>query len=1083
MRRILSISLVLASGFSAGLSAQAQQPPDSRQARKLAEQVLAGREVVVRLYHDPKNKPRAFDRLTVKLDAVYVKCDAVRLAFAASTTADDVDVSFEQLLASSQAAKTALDRLVQSAQVIQPVFEAMQRSVQVTQRSAGYKSVPASAWLYDEPRLMIDPLLWSLPVSIADSANAAGSALEQVLRSAQGDIPLDRMLRGSEPFRTTVSPIVHQTQNLRLGLNRLTNSARAIKSVLDPNASHAEQVNSAIIQILRSADEISPDLNRMLDDARTAYRAGDRIQRSVRTVERSLDKMLEQKALVVTAEDQTDEAVAAMVGEFVHGQYYRAGSLSIWPRELTPPRYPWCLFQDADKQPVAGAGVEVMIGRGYSLDDGVWLWIRNAKLDETGRLETPRLGSGPFDKFIFLVSYPDFGAVSVGPHAMELPNEPHVIYSVPVLPKDKWCVFKDALGNPMANATVEIFYQETWRRELESTLATLDDKGRLKPPRYDARLAYCCFIVSHPDYGTALVEPRWLFQADKLLQSCTVPLVHKDSEAWQRSILGVVQDEQGNPINEAVIECSGLRTAGGGHISVPGTSPWPGRFPKTITGEQGAFNFYFPIVSDDRKRLVPPNAQYSLRVIAPKELGLAEYHGYAVAGQETTITMQRQPTPEELPILIFHDESGPVTDPNRLKKVRIRIDFVTGGWRAMGYDAWLKQATFRPGTYSATADWDDERYIFEPVEIMEPGPQTVFFQIKEIEAQGTVYRGQVVHGITGQPMPGAFVMLAGFREGDFSLITAEQWQQLHQLPDEPDRSDPALEPVKAIRPFGRFVRTDSHGRFQINIKPTVSPGSLIAFEQDFLGVPYNLSRREVYNPNGQKLVTLPTIRLYPAATVLIEPQIDPEVRHISARWHVNENESQDVVWLEDLRAFYNTLTSAFISNDELLPNKPQRLQVPAGANINLTLQPIQHSRTDCAWWCPVQTETFRAAQGQIIDLGKVTIESEIPVYVKAVDSRGQALEGIVIANGRADGTSWFGQKQVTDQNGLARFYVPPYYEAAFLAGWHGRRTETPWQKLVYQTSGPQDANAVFTLQLSDEVLQQVRKQAEQGQGP
>ena len=1078
MKSVVFISSFLALAFPVALLAQTQPPTDQQQARQLAEQLLNGKEVIIRLYADPANKPRTFDRLAVKLEGFYVKLEAVRLAFAAGKTADAVNVSCKQLSESGQASRTTTDRLVKSAKAIVPVFEQIKNSVEVIEQATGRKFVDLSDMIDGYGRGQAIPSTWSMPGSIADSAGTAGSALDQVLQSARGDVTLDKMLLAGKTFQTAVPKIEYWSKNLGLQLKSVVGFAEAVKNKLDPNAENVGQVKDAIDRIVQLAQESAPTIEQIAKDGESLYVASKAIEPFVLVVEHALDKILEKKVIVVAPEDQTDQAVAAVVGEFIYAHPYRAGpAFSIWPRQLAPPRYQWCLFRDADKQPVAGATVEVMIGRGL-WDEGVWLWIRQAKLDDKGCLKAPRPGSGGFDNFVFLVDYPEVGEVPVGPYAMELPNEQHRIYTVPALPKDKWCVFKDALGEPMPNATVEIFYESGWRSELKPTLAKLDENGKLKPPRYDPGLEYCCFIVSHPDYGTAIVEPRWAFHEDKPLQSCTVPLVHKDSQAWERSIWGVVQDVQGNPVRQAIIECHSVHTRSGVGISSTDISSSYGRFPRTITDEQGGFNFYMPIATDDHKRLVPPNAQYSVQVVAPKELSLAEYEGFAIAGEETIITMRRQRSPQELPILVFQDEFGPVTDPNRLKKVRIEIKWAASGMvmMGMGYEDWLREARFRPGTYSATADWDGKRYEFEPVEITEDSPQIVVFKIIKIEAQATVYRGQVVHGINSQPMRGVFVMVASFREGDFAQITPQQWQQIHALADNPDPCDPALEPVRAVRPLDQIVRTDSDGRFAINIKPTARPELLIAFEQDFLGVPYGLSiemGHKSYKPNDQGFVEMPTIRLYPAAVVVIEPQIEPDVREVITRWHPGNNE--DVDWLEGFLEFYRKMTTSFVINDRLRPNEPQRQQVLAGVNISLTLQPMQTSRRDCPWWCPTQTQIFRVAQGQIIDLGKVTFQREIPVYVKVVDSSGQALEDILVANGQPDGSRWSGQQQSTDQDGLARFYVPPYHQGAFLVGWHGPKTQTPWQSLAYQTTGPQDANKVFTFQLSDEVLKQLLK--------
>jgi hypothetical protein len=639
MRRILFISLILASGFPARLFAQAQEPPDSQEARQLAQQVLAGREVIVRLYVDPKNNPRAFDRLSIKLDGLNVKPDAVRLAFAASKTARQTNVSFEELLTCGQAARITLDRLVQSAKAIQPVFQAMQQSVQVIEQSTGQKFMPLWKFVDYERVPSREPSIWSLPGSIADSASAAGSAIEQMMWSAQGNVPLDRMLQASKTFQTAVPTIDLWAKNLRLRSASVVRFAEAVETKLDLSAEDAGQVQAAIDRIVRLGQESAPTLEQIAKDGESVRAASQPIESSVRAVERALDKMLERKALVVTGEDQSDEAVAAVVGEFIYAHEYRFGpAFSIWPSKLTPPRYQWCLFQDADKQPVADAPVEVFVGRGYQWNEGVWLWIRQTKLDEKGRLKTPRPGSGGFDKLVFVVDYPEVGAVPVGPDAMELPNEQHRIYVVPMLPKDKWCVFKDALGNAIPNATVEIFHGPGWSpgESRPAGKVQLDEHGRLKPPLLDPRLELSSFIISHADYGTALVEPRRVIRTEGPLASCTVPLGRIGTDADERSIWGRVEDANATGISRAIIRCRSLDIPGGGHISL--ISPYGPL--RTITDPNGLFALLAPLGANGSSRPAPAGAKYAIEITAPKELGLQAYEGSLQAGGETIITLQ-----------------------------------------------------------------------------------------------------------------------------------------------------------------------------------------------------------------------------------------------------------------------------------------------------------------------------------------------------------------------------------------------------------------------------------------------------------
>ena len=178
---------------------------------------------------------------------------------------------------------------------------------------------------------------------------------------------------------------------------------------------------------------------------------------------------------------------------------------------------------------------------------------------------------------------------------------------VPVLPPEKWCVFKDALGEPIPEATVEIFEGSNWEKRKADSIGKikLDEKGRLRPPESNPRLQLCCFIVSHPDYGTALVERKQYMGPQEPLSSCTVPLVRIGTKADERSIWGTVVDPNGNPVRGALIHCYGLGTLGGGHISVLSKPPYQPL--RTITDKQGQFALYLPIEKDSDKHgsLVP----------------------------------------------------------------------------------------------------------------------------------------------------------------------------------------------------------------------------------------------------------------------------------------------------------------------------------------------------------------------------------------------------------------------------------------------------------------------------------------------
>jgi len=1087
MKGVVFISVFLALAFAAALLAQAQQPPDRQQARQLAEQILNGKEVIIRLYADPTNYPRAFDRLAVKLDGLYVTLEAVRLTFAGGKTADAVDVSFEQLLASGEAARTTLGRLVQSGKAIGPVFEQIRQSVELIEQATGRKFVPLWELLDYQPRLSPGPSIWSLPVSIADSASAAGSALDQVLRCSRGDVSLEKMLQAGKTFQTAVPTIDLWAKNLGPRLTSVVHFAEAVKNKLDPNAENTEQVQAAVDRIVQLAQESAPTIEQIAKDGESLRVVASKvIESSVRAVEQALDKMLEKKVIVVVPEDQTDQAVAAVVGEFVHGQYYRVGSLSIWRIEFAPPKYQWCLFQDADKQPVAGAAVEVMIGRGYQWNEGIWLWIRQAKLDEQGCLKAPRSGSGGFDKFIFMVHYPEFGAVPVGPQAMELPNEPHRIYTVPVLPKDKWCVFKDALGAPMPNATVEIFHDVGWRKEsgcMET--ATLDEMGRLKPPRLDPTLAYCCFIVSHPDYGTALVEPRRFVRIEGPLPGCTVPLGRKGTEADQRCIWGRVEDANGNGISRAVIECRSLEIAGGGHISLISSY---GSL-RTITDPNGLFALLAPCGANGSSRPAPPRAKYAIEITAPKELGLQAYEGSLQAGGETIISL-KPAEPNYLPALVFYDESGPVTEPQMLGPIRITVKKPDGStWSPPTYDYWLNLIRrFVPGRYYAEVDWNGKRYVFEPVDLSKERPQVVTFKPQRIiQETDIVFRGQVIHGLTGQPIAGAIVLAPPYRHIVHQLDPdAEELLDVVPVHPEVCMDVAKLVLLKDICDAAglKIVQTDQNGQYQITLaaQSISASAELVAMKKDFLGAQQQLSflardsqaqadpaRRLEFEPDQSDCVPVPPMKLFPAATIIIEPNVPaatgPTKDSVRLNWFSFPGEKPE--WFDAMGDYTypkkNQGASLFYKV-HLWPNRANRIYVAAGLEMTIEIRLLgQHQ------WGPIIIPGVKLQQAQTVDLGKWEFGATIKVAVKVVDQQGKPLEGVSVRQTK-NGLYW-GQQAITNHQGVGIFCVPLYSEGDFVVGCFGESLPRPLtERTRYQVGGQEDTGKEFTLRLSDEIL-------------
>jgi len=655
--------------------------------------------------------------------------------------------------------------------------------------------------------------------------------------------------------------------------------------------------------------------------------------------------------------------------------------------------------------------------------------------------------------------------------------------------KERW-TFADALGNALPQAVVTIFlsdYENLTKARIRTVV--LDEAGRMKAPATPGELNRLYLVVSHPDYGIAALEPDSHYiphpattqnptfaDREKLFR---LPLVKAGTKPDERSIWGVVLNDKGKPVPAAVIQCHSVVTLGGGAI---GTTP--SMMNTVLANELGQFAFHLPVeVGAKDTTAIPPNSKYRVSVEAPKVLNLLPYSGLVPCGQETTITLHRG---GYFRTFAFEDANGPITDPNLLEEIFIKIKRPDGRDLSMSYADWKNGKLLPPGTYSVEI-YREQKPEFEPVEVTADSSRQIVFKARPPE-QGILYCGQVVHGITGQPMPGVFILATGFYEGDFSVITPDQWQRLNRLEVNPLPDDPALEPVHEVVPFNRVVRTSHDGRFEIYIDrtekfehilqlrqsryvDTFTCQYLMAFFENYLAVRYSLNEYRPSEPNQNTHVELPVIRLYPAARLLFEPYLEVSGCELHLRWSLPQDNQPD--WAEEFFAFSNKSTYPFVIIENRVPDTVCSLQIPAEMNVKLIVRIIQPPK---GWWCPIYTEQMNVAQGQTVDLGLIKIGPEIPIYVKVIDPAGTPIEGLAVSHGEADGKTWFGQRQISDPNGVSKFFVPPHHKAAFFVGWYGRNTKTPWQSLPYETKGPQDANNVFTMQLSDEVIEQLFKE-------
>ncbi|MFC1677878.1 HEAT repeat domain-containing protein [Planctomycetota bacterium] len=615
-----------------------------------------------------------------------------------------------------------------------------------------------------------------------------------------------------------------------------------------------------------------------------------------------------------------------------------------------------------------------------------------------------------------------------------------------------WWTFKDALGNPFDEGVVDIFLSRRVSQGKDIRILAksveLSGSNRLPIPRCIGTLGQFSAVVSRPDYGIVPVEHL----SGSRDATIDLPLVDMTTKAGERAIWGFIIDSQGNPISGASITCSVVRGLGDAHMrSIKG---WDYA---VLSDEQGYFSYYLPA---ERKALIPPNAQYQVRVDAPDSHGLLPYEVKVPNGEETTIIMGYE---GYFRTFVFEDANGPITDSDKLKRTYIQITQKNKSPQSLRYRHWKNGLSFPLGKYEAvTSDGQGHRIEFEPIEVTQESPEELVFILPPSTDSDIdfVYYGQVVDGITSEPMEGAFVFCKQTGEmGNFSQVSPEQWDALHELGDNPSVDEPALDPFKNICGIKKITRSDQRGNFEIGIREKFY--SFIIIEQDYLGI-----ERQTYGlkVDGDSDVDIGAIKLFPAATVKVESTIETV-----PQWLIDTQGNP--VWVKELLTINGWNRIDFTVHYKYLrPKFAQSFHVPAGIDLRVHF-------SAAGKWCPV-TETINLRQGQTLDLGELNFKPMIEVCVKVVDSAGEPVEGIPVS--KATQYTGGGPGVITDEDGRVCFKVAPYSIGKFRVTFMEYNEETKeeidlHETLPYEIGGEESEGFEFTLPLSDEIIYQFLK--------
>jgi hypothetical protein len=794
---------------------------------------------------------------------------------------------------------------------------------------------------------------------------------------------------------------------------------------------------------------------------------------------------LREAILVAVPDDQQDPAVVEAMGGLVFARFYGRDPLVL--RSDAAPRNPPkpCLFLDALGQPLPNAAVEILIGQGDSLSSMPTprVWIADAQLDAEGRLQPPWSISS-LNHFGYQVMHPDCGLVPALPQYAS-DNGPCRVFRVGALPRDRWCTFLDALGYPLAGAQVEVITSGRWEDGRMTSLPPilLDGAGRLQPPPTFTTLAHCSLLVSDLNYGIALVEPYSMTELSvrEPLSWCVVPLIAGGTPADAGSVWGAVVDRDGTPIPSAVIRCSRLLLPSG--ESLAPYWPWPAQWNKEVkvlTNDRGRFALCLPLAQEDGMlgRRVPPGAAYEVTVTPPEELGYQGTQARLPAGHEYIITLQGTANgPKKYSgTLLFEDQDGLVTDPEKISRVDVMIRVRRAGSPALTYaylrGEWLEKSVLPFGTYEARVDWDGKHYTFRPMVVRAESPATIVFKPWRIERFEARYCGRVINGANGDPIAGA-VVLSSSSSNPRPNSAGRGFDS---------RSDASKHPEQPGS--GAGMQTNPAGRFELVLPVAAGAGpdrTFVALKKDYFDFPPSQSPvgsdRGERKSRGRALpidksgkATVPDLKLFPVGTVTIEPNVPAGYR--SRRIRLDVLTADPASWLKDLRfPSENKAEEDVLSrcSRDLTSRGRQSLYVPAYVTLTLRLQLPGEQ------YAPVFIEDVLVGQGKTVDVGRVDFAPTVPVAVKVIDSAGDPVAGITVKS-LADKCHYPGFGAATDTTGVAHLPVAAHFSGRAFVEYQDPRTNTTAREAVpCRIAGPEDAGREFVLQLSDTFPEQLPK--------
>ncbi len=648
---------------------------------------------------------------------------------------------------------------------------------------------------------------------------------------------------------------------------------------------------------------------------------------------------------------------------------------------------------------------------------------------------------------------------------------------VPHNQQDFQWTFLDALGDPVPNAQVQIYMGYYDERTIWIGRTDTDKDGlavlpfcegtarvtiRIGKMSYGFDSSPLHFVVEHPDYGQSVVVARpdiW----KEPVRSVLIPVVPAGSEADQRSVWGLVLDEQKNPLPGLHVRSSCFYPLGGKRIDVVS-----GQNFGVITDAKGRFRIYLPPDENSLKIgwLIPPKSEYKISIRPPKNLGLLPFSGRILNGQETIITLER---PGYLHTFVFEDANGPIEDDDLLRRIIIRVKSLNKkSGLSLRYNDFIEGGLFPLGRYEARMPLETDPpfepiEFFEPIEVTSESPEQLVFKIIPKK-----YYGQIVNGITGQPVEKAFVIdMYGNGGRNLSMLIDAEWQKLNTIERAISRFDKefseAWRIVDSCYSFTQIAPTDANGWFEITPGAGDDYHKLIVFAKDYLAVIINV---DGFESEANNWIKIPQVKLFGAAKIRVQTwakgSYDRYRPKVWPQYIIDKKNNPD--WAEDFRAGRDAIRINLIVN----LNQQTFFPVPAGLNLTLQLRPL-YSDAEKNWASLTVARNVNLEQGQILDLGRHQILRPVPMFVVVLNSTEQAVEGVPI-----NACDQYGQQTSnTDENGIAIFELAPDAKGQFVVEYdadNDSSTDNLREEIPYEITSTKDANSIYTMNLSNELL-------------